>query len=155
MRHDFGVGLGGKLVSFGLQLVFQLNIILNDSVVDDDNLSGAVAMRVGVFFRGAAMRGPARVSDAIQAVKRGLGDGLFEVAQLSRGAPNLHFAVLLDDGNAGRIVAAILEPPQTVQNQRHDFLRSDIPDDPAHVSLTPASNFKELAKGNPSATNLD
>src|SRR2546422_11464997 len=98
---------------------------------------------------------PAPLPIPIQPVNRRLGDGLFEVAQLSRGAPNLHFAVLLDDGDARRIVAAILEPPQTVQNQRHDFLRSNIPDDPAHVSLTPASNFKELAKGNPSATNLD
>ena len=65
---DFGVGFGDELVAFALQLFLQLEIIFDDAVVDDDDLAGAVAMRVRVFFGGTAVRGPAGVADAVGAV---------------------------------------------------------------------------------------
>ena len=67
---DFGVGLGDELVALFFELALQIDVILDDSVVDDDDISGAVAVRVRVFLGGAAMRGPARVSDAVGAVDR-------------------------------------------------------------------------------------
>src|ERR1035438_9265128 len=87
--NDFGVGLGGELVAFGDQLLFQRKIVFDDSIVDDDDLSRAVAMRVGIFLGGAAVGGPAGVSDAVGAVKRLDADHFFEIAQLALGAPDL------------------------------------------------------------------
>src|SRR5260221_5482952 len=46
--------------SLALQLLFQLQIIFDNAVVHDYDLPGAVAMRVRVFFGGAAVGGPAR-----------------------------------------------------------------------------------------------
>src|SRR5258708_38827514 len=67
MRDDLSIGLGDEFVAFALQLFFEFQIIFDDAVVNDDDLPGAVAMRMRVFFRGAAMRSPAGVADSVRA----------------------------------------------------------------------------------------
>ncbi len=118
VRDDFGVRLGDEFVAFGDELVFQLEIIFDDAVVDDYDFTGAVAMRMRVFFGGAAVRGPARVADAVDAVERRDADGFFEILQLAGGAADFEFAVCLHDGDAGGIVAAIFEALEAVEDYR-------------------------------------
>jgi hypothetical protein len=50
VRDDLGVGLRLEDVPLRLQLVLQLEVVLDDAVVDDDDLAGAVAVRVRVLF---------------------------------------------------------------------------------------------------------
>ncbi len=59
-----GVGLGAEDVTGRLELVAQLDEVLDDAVVDDRQLAGAVDVRVGVEVVGAAVRRPARVAQA-------------------------------------------------------------------------------------------
>src|ERR1700716_1657821 len=113
MRHDLGIGFGDKLMAFLLQLFFQLEIVFDNSVMYNDDLAGAVAMRVSVFFSGTAVSGPARVTDAVGAFERGLGDDLFEIAKLAWGAADFQFSGLRDNGDARGIIAAVLELPQS------------------------------------------
>ena len=80
-------------MAFGDELFFQLDIILDDSVVHDDDFAGAIAMRMGIFLGRAAVRGPARVADAVEAVQRRDADRFLEIAQLPGGAANFEFAV--------------------------------------------------------------
>ena len=62
-----GIGFGLEFVqAFGDELIFQLDVILNNSVVHHHNFARAITMRVCVFFRGPAMRGPACMPDAVQ-----------------------------------------------------------------------------------------
>ena len=70
MRDDLGVGLGLELVALALQLALQLEVVLDDAVVHHDDRAGAVAMRMRVLFGGPAVRRPARVADAVDAVER-------------------------------------------------------------------------------------
>ena len=70
MRDDLGVGLGDEGVPFALQLLLQIEVVLDDAVVDDDDAAGAVAVRVRVLFGRPAVRGPARVADAVLAFER-------------------------------------------------------------------------------------
>ncbi len=81
---DLGVGLGDELVALGGELALQLKIVLNNAVVHDDDAARAVAVRVGVFFGGAAVGGPAGVADAKGAIERMLAQHLFEIVQLAR-----------------------------------------------------------------------
>ena len=67
VRDDFGVGLGDELVALPLQLLLQVEVVLDDAVVDDDDLAGAVAVRVRVLLGRPAVRRPARVADAVVA----------------------------------------------------------------------------------------
>src|SRR5258708_32294595 len=63
------VGLGGELMALFDQLALERNVVFDDSVVHDDDSSGAVAMRVGVFFRWTSMGGPASVADTVSAIE--------------------------------------------------------------------------------------
>src|SRR5260370_5359699 len=94
MGHDFRVCFGGERVTFLLQLFLELEVVLDNAVVDDDDFAGAVAMRVGILLSRTAMRGPARMTDAVSAIKRRFGDDFFEIAELAWGAADLQVAVL-------------------------------------------------------------
>ena len=70
---DFGVGLAGKHIAFGLQRGAQGVVVFDDAVVHQRHARGAVGlrrlravaeMRVGVAHRRRAMGGPARVGNA-------------------------------------------------------------------------------------------
>ena len=134
MGDDFGVGFGAELVAFVDQLLLQADVVLDDAVVDDDDLAGAVAMRMSVLFRGTSVRGPASVADAIGAVERLQPDDLFQVAQLAFGAAHLQAFAVTGDRDAGRVVAAILQPPQAIDDDRHDPLLADVTNNAAHSS---------------------
>ena len=132
VRDDLRVGFGDELVALALQLVLQIEVVLDDAVVDDDDLAGAIAVGMGVLFGRPAVRRPARVADAVVAGERMFGDDVFELRQLARAAPELDRTVV-DHGHAGRVVAAIFEPAQAVDEDRHDVLRADVTDDSAHI----------------------
>jgi len=83
---DLGVGLGDELVALSDELALQVEVVLHDAVVHNHNAPGAVAVGMGVFFRGAAMGGPAGVADAEGAVQGMLGEGFLEFEQLAGGA---------------------------------------------------------------------
>ena len=134
VRDDLGIGFRDERVPELLQLVLQVQVVLDDAVVHDDDLAGAVLVRMGVLLRGPAVRGPARVADAVDSLERLRVDGLLEVHELARAAPSLDLPVA-DDGDACGVVAAIFEPPQPVDEDGHDFLRAEIADDSAHIFL--------------------
>ena len=132
MRDDFRIRFCSELVTFLLELFFELEIVFDDPVVHHDNLSGAIAMRMSIFFGGAAVRGPACVADAVGALDGRLGNGFFEVAELSGGAANFQFARAVHDSDACGVVAAILELAKTLDNYRNDFFRAYVSENPAH-----------------------
>ena len=128
----FGVGLGAELVAFVDQLLLQRDVVLYDAVVHDHDLAGAIAVGMRILFRGTAMGGPASVADAVSAVERLQADDLFQVAQLALGAAHLQASAVAGHGDAGRVVAAIFEAPQAVNDDRHNPLFPDVSNNPAH-----------------------
>ena len=107
------VGFGDERVAELLQLALQVEVVLDDAVVHDDDLAGAVLVRMRVLFGRPAVRRPARVADAVDAFERLRVDRLLEVDELARASPALDLPVA-DDRDARGVVAAILEPPQSV-----------------------------------------
>ena len=136
MGDDFGVGFGDELVAFARQFVLQLEIILDDAVVHDDDFAFAVAMRMGVLFGGAAVGGPARVAEAVNAVDGRLADRFLEIGKLAGCAAEFEVAFVVDNGDAGGVIAAVFEAPEAVDNEGYDFLGSDISDNAAHGWLS-------------------
>src|SRR5271166_17884 len=119
------------------QLLLQADVVLDDAVVDDHDLSGAVTVRMRVFFGGTSVRGPARVADSVGAVERLQADDLFQVAQLALGAPHLQAISIAGNGNAGGVISAIFETAQAIQDDRHNSLVSDVSNNPAHKVQPP------------------
>ena len=140
MRQDLRVGFGKELVLFLQQRVAQLQVVFDDAVVNDHDAVLAVMVRMRVFFGRTPVRGPARVPDAEQPAQRLRANDFFQVAQLSRRAADLQPAVP-NHGNAGRVVTAVLQPLEAVNQDRNDFLLPDVTDNPTHRFLT-AKNAK-------------
>ena len=132
MRDDLRVGLARKRAAGGGDLAPQRLEILDDAVVDDGHLLGGVRMRVR--FGRRAMRRPARMADAGGAGERLRLQLGFEVDELAAGAAARQKPVL-ERRDAGRIIAAIFEPLQRVDDERRDRLPPQNADDPAHRSI--------------------
>jgi hypothetical protein len=65
VRDDFRIGLGDETVMVFLQPGFQFKIIFDDSIMDDNDLAGAVAVRMRIFFCRASMGCPTGMTDSI------------------------------------------------------------------------------------------
>ena len=89
VRDDLGIRLGDELVSFFLQLVLEIEVVLDDAVVDDNDAPRAVAVRVSVLFGRAAVRRPPRVADPVLAFERTAGDDLLQPRQFAGASPQL------------------------------------------------------------------
>src|ERR1700754_509115 len=139
VRDDLSVSLRNKAVIGFAQPVFELQIVFYDAVMDDDDAAGAVAMRMCVLFGGTSVRGPTRVADSVSAVERTQTNRLFEIAQLSFSTANLELVTFIDDRDARRVVTAILELPQPVDNERHDLFVAYVTNDSTHARFTPGT----------------
>ena len=117
MGDDLGVGLALELAPFGDQFVAQRLEILDDPVVDQRDWPDDV--RVGVVDGRRAMRRPARVGDAGGAGQRIGRELAREIVELALGPPPLELAIV-DGANPGRIIAAIFEPLQPVEQPLRD-----------------------------------
>src|SRR5260370_42244147 len=111
----------------------------DDAVVHDDDLSGAVAVRMGVFLGRAAMGGPTRVADAVGALDGRFLQGFFQIAQLARSATDFELAVLGDHSDSGGIVAAGFQLAQALNDHGHSFFRSDVTDNSTHGTMAPGN----------------
>ena len=119
-------------MALALELFFQRQKIFDDAVVDDDDVAGAVAVRMGVLFRRTSVRGPAGMADAVVAIDRIEAQNVFEIAKFTRRAADSEGFIVTVDGESGRVVAAIFEPFQSIQDDRNGALRADVTHDSAH-----------------------
>ncbi len=131
VRDDLGVGLGAEAVAQILELGAQQVVILDDAVVHDgDAVPRHVRMRVA--HRGNAVRRPARMRDADVARDRRLLDSLLQHFDLADRAQPGQRAARIDDRKARRIVAAIFEAPQSLEQDRNDITLGDDTYDSTH-----------------------
>jgi hypothetical protein len=133
LGHHLGIRVAVEAAALGLHLLLQLLEVLDDAVVNDRDPVGRD--RMGIALRGLAVRGPARVADADRADERLGGQPRLEVHQLALGPAPVDMAVH-QGGDARRIVAAILESLQRVDQQRRDRRFTDDADDAAHGVLS-------------------
>src|SRR5690606_35527267 len=139
VRGDLGIGLGLELVALRDQLFFYRLIVLDDAVVDHgDAIAGKMRMRV--VLGDAAVRRPARVRNAEAAGARRLLELLRELRNLADGAAERNAVARLQHGETGRVIAAVLEAPQALDQHRHDVPFRNGSDYSAHRTLTSCSS---------------
>jgi hypothetical protein len=137
MRDRLAVRLAGKHVAVRLQLRTQLIAVLDDPVVRQRDARVVVArrkMRMRVERDRRAVRGPARVRDAgvaRQPLRRDLALQVRDAIDATRAGER---TVAIDDDPA-RIVAAVFEPLQPVDEIGHDVPLSHRPDNSTHIAL--------------------
>ena len=131
VRDHLGVGLRGEAVTLGREPRLELEVVLDDAVVDDHDAPLAVLVGVGVLLGWPAVGGPARVSHAPLAGERLPGQALGQIAELAGRAPALQHASG-HDRDARRVVTAVLEAAQAVENYGDGVAPADVPHDAAH-----------------------
>ncbi len=115
-------------------------------------------MRMRVFLGGAAVRGPARVPDAVDAIEGSIAGWLLRDYAVCRRRAEYRASRSADDRDSCRIIAAVFEPSEAVENQRDNFFRSDISNNAAHgeislSSLSRAGDARDAVSSMPGAVN--
>ena len=129
MRNGLGVGLGDKFKAERRKRAPELLIIFDDSVVNDGQMPADVGMAVGLGR--LTVRGPPRMPDT-----RAAGKSLCRAAESLHPADapaNLHPAAV-QQRDPGRIVAAVLQQREALEQNAASRLAADISDNPAHVT---------------------
>ncbi len=91
----------------------------------------AVGVGMRVLLARLAVRGPPRVADPGRAFERLLAERVREVDELAEPATHAQLLVL-DDGDARRVVAAVLESCEPAEEHFRRLAWPDVSDDSAH-----------------------
>ena len=124
-----------KLVALVRQLVLELEVVFDDAVVHHHDVARAIAMRMRVLFGGAAVRGPARVPDAVGCRPPDSAGALLPGCAACPSAPHGQAIVAFQHRDARRVVAAVFQALQAVQNDRDRLPISDVADNSAHIVI--------------------
>src|SRR5579862_8463543 len=104
-----------------------------------------------IFLGRAAVRGPSRVSDSDMALQGRLCQQVAQILELALCAPNFEFAAVDDSRDPGRIVAAILQTPESSQQDWVSLARSHVSDYSAHTRSLLPRNWQGTLQSFPNA----
>ena len=131
MGKHLGIGLGLELVAFRLHLGAEGGVVLDDTVVDEGQLAGAVEVGVGVLPGNLPMGGPTGVADAGGAADRVLLNGAAEFVDAADFLTDGNHP-LLEGGDPGRVIATVFQAAESLQKDGDGLGTTDISDDSAH-----------------------
>ena len=131
MSDDLGIRFRDEPMALPLKLALQIEVVLDDAVVHDHDLPAAVAVRVRILFCRTTVRGPSCMADTVVAGNRLGIDRVRKTRQLA-GRPAQLDAAVVYHGNARRIVTAVLEAPEPLDEHGNDRLGPDVTNDAAH-----------------------
>jgi hypothetical protein len=134
VRDHLGVGVALEVAPLGFQLGLQHREVLDDAVVHQRHPAGR--LRMGVAFGRNAVGGPARVADPHRGGQRLLGEQRLQAAQLALGPAPLDMAAH-EPGHTRRVVAAVLQPLQALDQPCGDGRNAHDADDAAHGWIGP------------------
>ncbi len=132
VHHHLGVRLAGEGVPALGEPGAQFLVVLDDAVEDDGDAPRAVAVRVGVLLAGPAMRRPARVSETDARLRGVPADRLEQLVEVADSTHDVEPAGL-DEGDAGGVVAAVLQASEAVEDDGLAGTTADVAYDAAHA----------------------
>src|ERR1041385_4244903 len=132
MREDFRVGVGLKVVVAILdELFLERLIVFNYPVVNQRDLASGIKMRVGIVVSNFSMGCPAGVANSIGTSCRLLVDQLRQGSDPARTLAGLD-VIAIYDSNPRRIVPAIFQTAQPVEQDGCCLRPADVTNDSAH-----------------------
>ena len=158
MGHDLRIGVGAELHEVPGKPRAQLDVVLDDPVEDDPDAAAGVLVGMRIAFsdrsvgRPSRMPDPARARDgarggAITARERWDGPGRLPKRHLQgvkiSDRPDAVNRIPVAPRDPGRVIAAVFEPAQALQQDRAARPLSDISDDSAH-QLPPMNLMPDL-----------
>ena len=133
LRRNLRIGLRLKHRAARHQLRPELRVVLDDAVVHQHNVAHPMGVRV--LLNRTPVRRPARVRDAYCPHHRSRHEGPLQVGQFAlRPHPDQLLAVV--DGEACRVVAAVLQAPKPLDEDGATRLMANITHNSAHDSTS-------------------
>src|SRR5690242_10383618 len=109
MGYDLGIGGRHKCVAFCFQPAFDLLVILNNAIVNDENSAGGIRMGMGVDVAGFTVRCPAGMTDSATALaKIACLHKILERLYPAHRLKELNSVLAYESCQARRVVAAVL-----------------------------------------------
>ena len=130
VADGFGVGFRFEHRPTGGKLGAQLAEVFDNAIVNHRH--AARQMRMGVQGGRRAMGGPAGVADAGFAGQGVVDQKIGEVDELAHRATTVQLA-LVDGGDPGAVIAAILQPLQRLDQKGGHFVMAQNPNNSAHL----------------------
>jgi hypothetical protein len=136
VHHDLGIGFRRKAVTGSLHARAYRLVVFDYAVVDDADFEVAARgeMRMRIRFRRRAVRRPARMGQAGPRLHALAAHEFVEVGDAPGGTQTLEPAVLVDERDPGRVVAAVLQFADALDQQLHHIARGRRADYSAHVN---------------------
>ena len=132
VREHLGVGLGCEVCAAIGEAPAQRREVLDDAVMHHRDAPRGIQLRVRVRLGGLAVGCPARVPDARDGGRQDALDAVRELVQLAGGAGQEEAVLIVEEREAGGVVAAVLESPETFEEDRTRGSFSGVADDSAH-----------------------
>jgi hypothetical protein len=145
VRDNFRVGVGRKAMARRLEPLLELEVVLDDTVVNDDNPPRTIAMRVRVVGGGSTVGGPPGMTNPVIALEW-MRVHRFDEARQFAGASAYFNVAVTNQSDARRVVSAILETSKTVEEHGNDWLGTEISDDSAHSVLGEGALTRRLRR---------
>ena len=114
---DFGIGLRGEMVAFGLQVETQLGGVFDDAVMDDGDLAVTGGMRVRIDVIRHAVGGPTGVADAYGGQRHRIAFDVFHQIGETTGLLTYFHVAHVGRGqrHPGRIITAVFQTLQSLK----------------------------------------
>ena len=93
------------------QTAFQFDVVLNDAIVDHGNSLLTVGMGMSVLIRRAPVSRPSCVAEAHGAIWVWSAANIIKAVDFANGLSHLDVALGIDYGDAGAVIAPVLQPP--------------------------------------------
>ena len=133
MGQDLCIGLGVEFMPPFDELLAKSLVVFNDAIVHEVKTPRTVRVGVGVFAGHRAMSRPAGVADA-DLTRNGIFFDLFsQIGNASNGFSDID-TPRLKQSHTGRVVSAIFQAAQTVQENRKSVRGSYVSNNSAHKS---------------------
>ena len=100
--------------------------------MDDGDAPATTCVRVGIHVAGGAVSGPPRVADAHRPLGQVLSHVGLEVGHFAPLLFNAQNIVRLQRRDAGAVVAAVLQPFQSIHKDGVSLLGSEVSDNSTH-----------------------
>ena len=133
MRGHFRVRLGQELIALFDELFLDRLVVFDDAVVNDgDPIAGQVRVRIRVGD--ATVCCPAGMGNPKPSLERLRFQFLVELGDLANGLAEADGLIVLLNGDAGRVIATILEASQPLDEYGNDVAFANGAYDSTHLS---------------------
>ena len=141
MRQHFRIRLRHESIPLVRQHPAQLNIILDNAVMYHRDRLVRIEMRMRIDITRYAMGRPPGMPDAAEPCHRLAAMGqIFQNLQPAHGLGDVDLLTVID-GHACRIISPVLQPGQTVQDNRSRLFCPDISYNSAHIDTSLSQPF--------------